>query len=188
MGKVILSMMATLDGRVSGPHGELDWFVWKEAMDRDAARVIQRVDTMLVGYGAYKDMARYWPAAAKNANTTEGERAFAQLINDKPKIVFSRTRESLLWNNDRLLVTNDLAKDVAKLKQTEGDMVFYGGVRLAQSFAQLALADEYRLLISPVALGRGELLFKDGGQRIGLKMTEAKTYPSGVVLLCYERV
>src|SRR5687768_1963844 len=98
MGKIILSMMITLDGFVAGPNNELDWVTWEEEMDHDAAKLIESVDTMLVGYGAYKDMVGYWPAALTNP-TSEGEGAFAKLINEKSKVIVSQTEEALLWKN-----------------------------------------------------------------------------------------
>lgn len=184
MSKIILSMMITVDGFVAGPDNELDWVVWEDQMDYDAAELIQSVDTMLVGYGAYKDMAAYWPAALTKPGS-ESEGAFAKLINDKPKLIISQTEEKLLWKNDELLVVTDLAKQVAALKERDGDIVFYGGAGLAQSLVSMGLIDEYRLLVSPVAIGKGKALFSQLSTKIGLQGTVAKTYKSGAVLLHY---
>src|SRR5690349_16433907 len=122
MGKLILSMMITADGFIAGPNNELDWVVWEEQMDRDASDLIQSVDTMLVGYGAYKDMVSYWPAALTQPGS-ESEGAFAKLINEKPKIIISQTPQKLLWKNEELLVVSDLANQIAELKQSKGDIV-----------------------------------------------------------------
>lgn len=184
MGKIILSMMMTLDGFVAGTNNELDWVVWEDEMDRDAAELMQSVDTMLVGYGAYKDMATYWPAAlTKPGSDSEG--AFAKLINDKPKVIVSQTEEKLLWKNEELLVVTDLGKQVAALKEGKGDIVFYGGAGLAQSMVAADVIDEYRLLVSPVAIGKGKALFSGLSARLGLQATVAKVYTSGAVLLHY---
>src|SRR5688500_18701922 len=107
MSKLILSMMMTIDGFVAGPDNGLDWVIWEEEMDRDAAELMQSVDTMLVGYGAYKDMVGYWPAALTKPGS-ESEGVFAKLINEKPKIIISQTKEELHWKNEELLVVTDL--------------------------------------------------------------------------------
>lgn len=185
MGKIILSMMITADGYIAGPNNELDWVVWEEEMDHDASALISSVDTMLVGYGAYKDMVNYWPAAlTKPASESEG--AFAKLINEKPKIVASQTEEKLLWKNDELLVITDLTQQIKELKESKGDIVFYGGVGLAQSLVREGLIDEYHLIVSPVAIGKGKPLFSELVKPRNLRGVSAKVYESGAVLLTYQ--
>lgn len=185
MGKLILSMMMTLDGFVAGPNNELDWVVWEEEMDRDAAELMRSVDTMLVGYGAYKDMAVYWPAALVKP-ASEGEGIFAKLINEKPKVIISQTKEELFWKNDELLIVSDLGKQVATLKEGKGDIVFYGGAGLAQAMVASGVVDEYRLLVSPTAIGKGKALFSELATHLKLQSTVAKVYQSGAVLLRYD--
>lgn len=185
MGKLTLSMMITLDGFVAGSNNELDWVVWEDEMDRDASELMQSVDTMLVGYGAYKDMVGYWPAALTKPSS-ESEGAFAKLINEKPKVIISQSEQELLWKNEELLVVNDLAKQVADLKETKGDIVFYGGAGLAQSMVAAGVIDEYRLYVSPVAIGRGKALFSELSAHINLQAVVAKVYKSGAVMLHYK--
>lgn len=185
MGKIILSMMMTLDGFVAGPNNELDWVVWEDEMDRDAATLMNAADAMLVGYGAYKDMAAYWPAALTKPNS-ESEGAFAKLINDKPKIVVAQTKERLLWKNEELLVVTDLNKQVAALKESKNNIVFYGGAGLAQSMVRQGLIDEYHLFVSPVAIGTGKALFAELSKQLHLQRVSVKTYESGALLLRYQ--
>lgn len=184
MGKIILSMMITADSYIAGPNNELNWVVWEDEMDRDAAKLIESVDTMLVGYGAYKDMAGYWPAALTKPGS-ESEGAFAKLINEKPKIIVSQTEEELLWKNEELLVVTELKQQITELKKTRGNIVFYGGVGLAQSLVREGLIDEYRLFVSPVAIGNGKPLFSELAEPRNLRVVSAKTYESGAMLLTY---
>lgn len=184
MGKLTLSMMTSLDGFIADSNNGLDWVVWEEEMDRDASQLIESADAMLVGYGAYKDMVGYWPAALTKPSS-ESEGAFAKLINDKPKVIVSQTDEKLLWKNEELLVVTNLVEQISTLKASKGDIVFYGGVGLAQALVAAGVVDEYRLYVSPVAIGMGKALFSELTTPLLLKSTVAKVYQSGAIMLHY---
>jgi dihydrofolate reductase len=65
--------------------------------------------------------------------------------------------------------------------------VVYGGVRLAQGTARHGLIDEYRLALTPVALGEGQPLFAAGAPRrtLSLRARAATPLPSGALLVSY---
>ena len=173
-------MVMTFDGYISGPNGELDWMMSPDKdRERNALALIDNVDTALIGRGVYDDMANYWPTAS-------GE--FADKYNALPKLVFGDADETLSWSNAKTFVVKDnLAEEVTKLKQLPGkDMVLYGGVRLAQSFVNLGLVDEYQLTVYPVALGEGRPLFHDLKGKINLKLIAVEPYASGAMMVRYQ--
>ncbi len=49
-------------------------------------------------------------------------------------------------------------------------------------------SDEYRLWLHPVVLGTGKRLFREGSPMTRLKLVEATTTGSGLVILGYEGV
>jgi len=153
MRSVVLSMIISLDGFIVGPERELDWMIGPDP-EREAEHLqfLEHVDTMLIGHGVYDDMVGYWPTATSQ---------LADRINATHKLVISTTPEQLEWQNARqLLVDDDLPGAIGHLKAAPGrDIVLYGGVRLAQSMTRHDLIDEYRLAITPVALGKGLPLF-----------------------------
>jgi dihydrofolate reductase len=53
--------------------------------------------------------------------------------------------------------------------------------RFAQSLARLGLIDTYRLVTHPVAVARGEPLFKDLSGPARLRLVETRTFPSAAV-------
>lgn len=116
---------------------------------------------------------------------------FAHWIEDTPKVAFSTTLDSVGWKNSRLVrvkADHDIAAEVRKLKQTPGgDMVVFGGARLAQTLAALDLIDEYRFKLEPVLLGNGYRLFQDVKGTAGLELTHSKVFKSGVMGLYYQR-
>lgn len=179
MRRVVLSMMISLDGFIAGPDLELDWMISPDP-EREAEHLefIDSVDTILISHGVYHDMVDYWPSAT-------GE--FADRVNAMPKLVVSSAREALAWNNaSQLFVDGDLPGSVADLKTTSGkDIVLYGGVRLAQDMTRHGLIDEYRLVVTPVALGEGHPLFAPDAPRQRLSLREAQPFPSGALLASY---
>lgn len=179
MRKVIVSNVASLDGFFETPDKKLDWVVTDAQFFDYAKDLLRTVDTLLFGRLTYQHMASYWPTAPVDE--------IADKMNNLPKIVFSTTLEKADWNNSRL-VRNNIQEEVAKLKQQPGkDMVVFGSATVASLLLQLGLVDEYRVILQPVLLGRGNPLFRDITERIQLKLISARPFGSGVVLLNYRR-
>ena len=180
MRKVFWQINATLDGFIEGPNRELDDTaqVVDADFDRYASDMLQSIDAVLLGRRTYQLFADYWPSATGRD---------ADRLNELPKIVFSRTLERVGWNNSRL-VREDVGGEVARLKQGPGkDIALFGSADLASSFIRLGLIDEYRILLTPVVLGRGTPMFQHIDDRVALKLLSATTWRSGVMALYYQR-
>ncbi len=177
MRKVLWQMMMSLDGMMEGPNRELDWHVTDEEFGQYVAEMGKSIDTFLFGRVTYQMMSQYWPSS------TEPE---AAMMNDLPKLVFSRTLEKVEWKNSRLAKGN-IAEVIAKLKQQPGkDIALIGSTDLASTFIRLGLIDEYRIFLNPVVLGRGNPMFKNVKDRMSLKLVKAQPFRSGNVLLYYQ--
>ena len=111
----------------------------------------------------------------------------ADLKNNIRKVVFSRTLKGPDWANTTL-VKEDGAGAVRELKkQSDRDMFVFGSANLSATFMNDDLFDEYRLAITPVALGIGKPLFGTGLSRHKLKLLKARPLTSGCVILGYEK-
>jgi dihydrofolate reductase len=66
------------------------------------------------------------------------------------------------------------------------NMVIYGSASIVQAMTRFGLIDEYQLLVHPVALGDGKLLFKDITKPVNLNLIKTCKYKNGVVVLYYE--
>jgi dihydrofolate reductase len=129
-------------------------------------------------------MASYWPTPAAQAD----DPMVAEKMNTMPKIVFSRTLDKVEWNNTRL-VKGDAVKEISELKQQPGrDLLIFGSADLASNLTNLGLIDEYRIMVNPVVLGKGNPLFKDIKEKLNLRLLRTKTFSNGNVLLYYEPV
>jgi dihydrofolate reductase len=174
MRKLVLKMSVSLDGYVCGPNGEIDWLF--DSLDEGASAWL--VDTLsqagvhLMGSTTYRDMAAYWP---------QSDEVFAAPMNEIPKFVFSRTMTEAAWP-DSHVIDGNLAGEIGRLKQLSGGyMLAHGGVRFARSLVALGLVDEYRLLVHPVALGKGRALFGELEAPLPLKLVEATRFGGGAV-------
>ena len=186
MRKVVLFMHVSLDGFVGGPNGELDWASYDEELEKYAEEVVSTVGSPLYGRVTYQMMESYWPTVLDDPSATQHAMDHARWLEDVEKIVFSKTLETVEWNNTRLIKDN-IVEEVTKLKQQPGkDLVIFGSPGLARHFMQLGLIDAYRLTVNPVILGRGLPLFQGLEDKVNLKLVNSKTLNSGVVALHYE--
>jgi dihydrofolate reductase len=82
---------------------------------------------------------------------------FARIWRDMPKVVFSRTLESVDWNSR--LERRDPVEVVTKLKAETDGTLEVAGATLAAPIVQAGLLDEYRLVVAPTAVGGGTPFF-----------------------------
>jgi dihydrofolate reductase len=70
MRKIIVSNLVSLDGFISGPNGEIDWFI--SIVDKEfeeySVNLINSIDTMLFGRITYQLMESYWSVATTAAD------------------------------------------------------------------------------------------------------------------------
>jgi len=183
MRKVILSMVTSVDGYVEGKNKDISWHVWDDEMQDYMCDFLDTVDTFFYGRISYQLMLDHWPTAEKGNQGKNEDLAFARKMNEMKKVVFSRTLEESSWN--ARIVKENVAEEVKRLKRQSGkDMVLLAGADIAATFMEHNLIDEYRLIISPVVLGKGKLLFKGGEHQFELVNT--KTFNCGNVLLIYK--
>jgi dihydrofolate reductase len=181
-------MNITLDGYMSGPNCELDWHFnsWTPDMVISLCEQLDKADTILLGRVTYNAMANYWPDKVNDFSFPREDIAFAEMMNNYAKVVFSKTLEELSWNNSRLAKGNT-RQEIVKLKQQPGkDMIIYGSGKLVSSLHQWGLIDEYILWVHPVVLGKGKPFFKNLQESVTMKLINTKKFSSGVVVLSYE--
>jgi dihydrofolate reductase len=188
MRKIIVFNLVTVDGFFAGPNGEIDWHNYDSEMSAHSTEQMKTLGALIFGETTYELMAGYWP-------TPEGiksEPMVAEILNSIPKIVFSKTMQEVadgpVWKNVK--VFHDLKpEEIIKLKEQEGkDIAIFGSGTIVQQLTNLGLIDEYRLVVNPLILGSGRLLFKDVKNKVNLKLLNTKVFNNGNVLLCYEPV
>ncbi len=186
MRKIIVSEYVTLDGVMEDPgggekseHGGWSFQFWNEEAAKYKFNELFASDALLLGRVTYQGFAKAWPSM-------KDEAGFADRMNSIPKYVVSTTLEKVEWNNSTLIKGN-IAEEVAKLKQQPGQDILVAGIaELVHTLMQDDLIDEYRLMIHPVVLGGGKRLFREGTDKKALRLTDTRTFSSGIVVLSYQ--
>ncbi len=185
MRKLKLQMQMTIDGFAAGPNGELDWMVqdWDDELKKYVDEITEPVDCILLGRKMSEGFITSWASQIANPETAD---AFAHKMVDTPKIVFSKTLESVKWENTEL-AKGDIVEEVNRLKnQTGRDIIVYGGADFVSSLIKENLIDEYNLFIHPTAIGRGMTIFgKLEDKSASLKLKSSQSYNCGIVVNTY---
>ena len=181
MRKIIVLEMISLDGFFETKNKEPDWHIRGEDFLEYSRELLNSVDVILFGRITYQMMEAFWP------NATEENAAITHKMNHLNKIVFTKTLKKVTWNNSEI-AKESLEEEVLKLKKQRGkDIVIFGSGSIVNELTELDLIDEYRFVIIPVVLGKGNTLFKGLEDGIKMKLLKAKMLDSGVVILCYAR-
>ncbi|MDF2190686.1 dihydrofolate reductase family protein [Paraflavitalea sp. CAU 1676] len=182
MRKLIASLNVTLDGFCDHTAGIAD-----AELHQHFDELMISADTLLYGRVTYQMMESYWPSVVSKPTGVKETDEFAVLIDNIPKIVYSRTLKNVSWNNSTLK-SEVVKEEVSALKLQAGKNIVAGSPSLIMALLQLDLIDEYQLLVHPVILGSGLRLFNNLHERIPLKLLKIKTFGSGVVVYYYEPV
>jgi len=186
MRKLKLQMQQSLDGFMARPNGDLDWMIWDwdEELKEYGNELTAPVDLILLGRKMSDGFLGHWSAVA--ANPEDPEHSFGRIMNDTPKIVFSRTLQTIEGNNTSLL--KEASPEVIhELKaKPGGDIIVYGGANFVSGLFQQGLIDEFYLFINPVAIGKGLSIFNNLRQNRQLKLQHARAFSCGVAVLVYQ--
>lgn len=181
MRKVIFTTSLSLDGYIEAASGDPSWVFPDEELHRHFNSLEQEIDTHLYGRRMYELMLAYWPTADQNPSAPPYEIDYAHIWKAMPKVVFSKTLETVDWNSR--LVREDAKEQVAKLKAQAGKNMSVGGLVLASTLAAAGLIDEYRLYYVPILLGSGKNAFAQLRQRVPLQPIETRTFKPGTGLI-----
>jgi dihydrofolate reductase len=157
---------------------------WDSGMTKISFDNLKNVDSILLGRKTAEGFIPYWGEVANNPK--DSLYRLGKLLNDIPKVVFSRKLKTGKWDN-ATIVKGDIAKEIKTLKKKKGkDIIVYGGDSFVSSLIQHGLIDEYYLLIDPVTIGNGQSAFNPLQNNLQLALVKCKPFACGAVLLYYE--
>ena len=181
---LIYSMSVSVDGYIADRHGGFDWTAPSDELFRFHLAGIRELGGFLLGRRLYETML-VWETDPSLRDTELGA-AFADVWCAIPKVVFSRTLDSV-QGNARLAEASVAEEAAAALDATDKD-VGIGGAGLAAAAIELGLVDELRLFRYPVVIGGGTPFLPPVTEDVRLDLIETRTFGSRVIYERYRRV
>ncbi|QEH40490.1 dihydrofolate reductase family protein [Chitinophaga sp. XS-30] len=191
MRKIIVLSMISLDGVMQAPGGPEEdtsggfkyggWVApYSDEVYNEVLQKELKPADYLLGRKTFEIWAGYWPDHAD----------FWPGVNEGTKYVFSKSMKKsdpmvTGWKNS--VVVRNLA-DIKKLKNSNGpDIQVWGSSELVQLLLKKDIADELRLKIHPLTLGKGKKLFGNGTIPAAFTLAESIVTPKGVIIAHYKR-
>src|SRR5215207_3065134 len=181
---LIYSMGVSVDGFITGRDGGFAWGFPSDEQFRFHLAQVRELGGLVLGRRLYETML-VWETDP-SMRDTEADAAFADVWSAIPKVVFSRTLDSVQGN--ARLAEASLAEEVAAALDATDKDVEIGGAGLAAQAVELGLVDELRMFRNPVVVGGGTPFLPPVTDDIALDLIETRTFGSRVIYERYRRV
>jgi dihydrofolate reductase len=185
MRKLKIMEHMSLDGVIqhSADENDFPYSDWSAPYRTPAGR-----DAVLAAYGESFDLllgrrtydlwSSFWPKAPSSP--------MSDRLNAATKYVATHRPKTLEWGPFES-VGPDFVEEIRRIKsQGDRDLVLSGSSTLTSTLLEHGLADEVLLIVSPVLLGTGKRLFKEGTPARSFELTSTNAFPSGVILNAYK--
>jgi len=177
---LIYSMSVSVDGFITDREGAFEWTTPSEELFRFHTVLVSELGGYLLGRRLYEDMLVWETDPSLRANDLGV--AFADVWCALPKVVFSRTLDSVRGN--ARLAEASLAEEAAAALDATGKDVGIGGAGLAAAAIELGLVGELRLFRYPVVVGGGTPFLPPVTEHVPLDLIETRRFGPRVI---YER-
>lgn len=174
-------MLVSVDGYFEAPNHDISWHNVDADFNTFAIEQLREIGMLVFGHTTYNLMANFWPTPQGiSENAT-----IAKLMNETPKIAVSHEPFQADWSNTTVIHEN-VADTIKELKAKPGkDMAIFGSNALCVSLMEAGLVDEFRIMVCPVALGKGTSLFAGLSKRINFQLAKQHKFESGNLLQYY---
>jgi dihydrofolate reductase len=173
MGRIVGNFFIALDGVVEAPD-QWHFPYFNEEMGAAVGSGMESNKAFLMGRQLYDEWSAYWPIS---------EDDIAGYFNDIPKYVISNSLKNPTWSNTTVLPGD--ADAVRAFKDSiDGDIGMSGSATTVRWLLANGLLDELRLLVHPIAVGKGQRLFEDTPTH-KLQLSNSVTFANGVLDLTY---
>ncbi|PMB50443.1 deaminase [Fischerella thermalis CCMEE 5201] len=163
----ILYVATSIDGYIARLDGSVDWLPAPE--ENSYARFYDSIDALVMGSTTYEQILSFgdWPYP------------------DKVSYVLT-SRNLSTTRTDVFFVKGGIEEVLEDVNHKGYKRVWLvGGGKVASSFMNRGLVDEYIIVLIPTILGSGISLYQSV-QELKLDLIELTSYPSGLVELLYK--
>src|SRR3954451_4623762 len=119
MGKLTYGMNVSVDGYIADTNGDIGWSDPDAELHQYWNDQVRDTAVSLYGRKLYELMSAHWPTADEAPDVSSVQAEFARLWRAMPKVVFSKTLDSVGWNSR--LERGDVVEVATRLKaETDG--------------------------------------------------------------------
>ncbi len=184
MGKLIYSMIMSLDGYVEDAQGDFSWGAPEdEELHAYINALVAPVGTYLYGRRMYEVMV-YWETVHTLPDQPQVVLDWARQWQAAEKVVFSTTLAAPRSARTRIERRFD-PDAIRRLKAEAEHDITVDGPELAAQAIRAGLVDELHLIVCPVIVGGGKRFFPEGA-RLDLRLVSKRPFRNGVVALQYD--
>ena len=180
MGRLIYSVIASLDGYIEDACGGFGWAAPDDEVHAFVNELERPVGTYLYGRRMYETMLSW----DKPELAEQPLQEFARIWQAADKIVYSKTLEAVTSMRTRVEREFDVDA-VRELKATAAGDLTVGGAELAAQAMAAGLVDAYQFILVPVLIGGGKRALPDDCLRVNLELLEERRFRNGTVYLHY---
>ncbi|HUC00636.1 MAG TPA: dihydrofolate reductase family protein [Solirubrobacterales bacterium] len=181
---LIYSMSVSVDGFIADREGGFDWTPPSEELFRFHLAEVSQLGGYLLGRRLYEAML-VWETDP-SLRDTEARTEFADVWCALPKVVFSRTLDSVQGNTR--LAEGSVTEEITAALDATDKVLSIGGAGLAAAAIELGFVDEFRIFRYPVAVGGGTPYLPPVTEDVSLELIETRTFGSRVIYERYGRV
>lgn len=182
MGKLIYSMLVSLDGFVADAQGD---FTWAQPTEDALATInadMTNIGTFLYGRRMYEIMAA-WETDPELAASSPQSARFADMWQAADKIVYSQQLETTQTTRTELLRAFEPDDIVALKRASDRDLTVDGPPLAAEAFRH-NLVDQVFVLMCPIIVGSGLGFWPP--RRCDLSLRQTERLAGGIVYLKYD--
>lgn len=185
MGRLIYSMMQSVDGYVTDSAGRFDWAEPDEAVHTFANQLLRPIAMNLLGRRMYEVMSA-WETLGTAGDEPDYVVEFGELWRASDKVVYSTTLDAV--GDPRARIERVFSPDAVRRMKNEidGD-ISIAGPDLAAQAIRAGLVDEYQFFSVPVIVGGGTRCMPDG-LRLDLRLVDLRRFDNGTTYASYRPV
>ncbi|MGW9629162.1 dihydrofolate reductase family protein [Agromyces sp. NPDC055520] len=182
MGKLIYSMITSLDGYAKAAEGDLGNGAEDEEVHTFIGDAFRNVGTFLYGRRMYETMV-FWETVDAQSDLPPYIVDYADEWKAAEKVVYSTTLQAVSSAKTRIERSFD-PDAVRRLKAESDHDLSVDGPNLAAQAIRAGLVDEYHLFITSSVVGGGTRFFPDG-VRLDLDLVDERAFDNGLLYARY---
>lgn len=151
MGTYIVSNLISIDGRASGPGGDVMALPFDAGFSEHNLELMERADTIVSGATTFRGLVDYWPSIEDDAAQPEVERAIARRHRALGQLVVSDSvspAEAGPWREHTTIVPRaEAVAAVTRAKEQGRTLLTFGSLTLVDHLAAAGVVDELHVLV-----------------------------------------